>query len=165
MVHGSPQGSRVAWRASRCRHFAAAHGSTAHADPGCPCSRAPAAPLDNRNTEGRRRGDALGSLSPPQTPPGTERPRALPSRRVATRAAVQRRPPPACSGLAQPCPEPGEGSLCLSPESSPAKPHFQGQNPHFWGPNLSVLAHSRVFPCPTSPLSTASPGGDVRGRC
>jgi len=69
----APRGSRVAWRASQCRHFPVAHGSTAHADPGCPCSKAPAAPLDNKNTEGRRRRDTLGSLSPPQTPPGTER--------------------------------------------------------------------------------------------
>jgi len=163
----APRGSRVARGTSRCCPFPAAHGSTAHADPGCPCSRAPAAPLEHRHPEGRRRRDALGSLSPPQTPPGHGKAPggALPSRRVASRAAVQRWPPPACSGLAQPCPELGGGSLCLSPESSPAKPLFQGPNPHFWGPNLSVLAHSRVFPCPTSPLCTASRGGDMRGRC
>jgi len=161
----SPRGSRVFHGASQCHLFVAAHGSTAHADPGCPCSGAPAAPLEHRDLDGRRRGDALGSLPPPQTAPGTEKPPTLPSRRVATHAAVKRWPSPACSGVVQPSPEPGEGSLCLSPESSPAKPHFQGQNPHFLGPNLSVLAHSHVFPCSTSPLCTASPGGEVSGRC
>jgi len=66
----APGGSRVAWRASQCRHFPAAHGSTAHADPRCPCSRAPAALLNKKNTEGRRRRETLGSLPPPQTSPG-----------------------------------------------------------------------------------------------
>jgi len=69
----APGGSRVARRASRCHPFPAAHGSTVHTDPGCPCSKAPPDLLDNKNLEGRRRREALGSLLPPQTSPGTER--------------------------------------------------------------------------------------------
>jgi len=45
----APEGSKVIQAASRCRPFPAAHGSTVHAHPGCPCSRAPAAPLEHRD--------------------------------------------------------------------------------------------------------------------
>lgn len=71
--NGSLRGRRAAWRAARCPPVPAAHGCTPHAVPGCPCSRAPAAPLDHKNPEGRRTREALGNLPPPETAQGTKR--------------------------------------------------------------------------------------------
>ena len=137
--------------------------------------QSPSCPTGQQKHRGEEKGRRFRQPVPSSDTPGHGKaPCALPSRRVTTRAAVQRRPPPACSGLAQPCPEPGEGSLCLRPvltckaSFSVLKSCFFGSKPVFYDPQPCIsLSHPHGIPkgqgwgtppsCPASPLKVQLP--------